>query len=159
MSDTIGLYDESYPPSIYAPPAVPATGATAGIPGAWTPSGSAPPASVAALQGGVPNAVTASPATAWTAGQFVQTATSGAAGRATWTGTGWVGGVAPAVGADPNVSTVAQVQAYIEALGDISDADVQAETQRVLDVERAGQNRSTLVSWLDQRLGVEVAPQ
>ena len=73
-------------------PAVPATGATAGIPGTWTPPGSTPPASVAALQAG---AVVASPATGWTAGQFVQTGTAGAAGRATWTGTGWVGGVAP----------------------------------------------------------------
>jgi hypothetical protein len=73
-------------------PVVPATGATAGIPGTWTPSGSTPPATVAALQGG---SVTASPATAWTTGQFVQTGTAGAAGRATWTGTGWVGGVAP----------------------------------------------------------------
>ena len=72
-----------------------ATGATAGIPGTWTPAGAPPPATVAALQGGTPNPVTASPATAWTAGQYVQTATAGAPGRATWTGSGWVGGVAP----------------------------------------------------------------
>lgn len=74
---------------------VPATGATAGIPGTWTPAGSIPPATVADLQGGIPNAVVASPTTGWTTGQHVQTQTAGAAGRATWTGTGWVGGLAP----------------------------------------------------------------
>jgi len=91
-----GYYDGSYPPSVLtpAPPVVPATGATAGIPGAWTPAGSTPPATVAALQGASP-AVVASPTTGWTSGQYVQTGTAGAAGRATWTGTGWVGGAAP----------------------------------------------------------------
>lgn len=77
------------------PGAGPSTGATAGIPGSWTPAGSTPPANVASLQGGSPVTVTASPATAWTTGQFVQTQTAGAAGRACWTGTGWVGGIAP----------------------------------------------------------------
>ncbi|HEY5783673.1 MAG TPA: PKD domain-containing protein [Microlunatus sp.] len=83
------------PVTVKAPPPPPATGATAGIPGAFTPPGSKPPATVADLQGGRPNVVTASPATPWTTGQHVQTATAGAAGRATWTGSGWVGGVAP----------------------------------------------------------------
>ena len=73
----------------------PATGAIAGIPGTWTPAGSTPPATPADLQGGIPNAVVASPATGWTTGQFVQTQLAGAAGRATWTGSGWVGGIAP----------------------------------------------------------------
>lgn len=82
-----GYYDESYPPAILKPPA---TGATAGIPGTWTPPGSRPPATVAAI-----GSVVASPATPWTTGQYVQTGTAGAAGRATWTGTAWVGGVAP----------------------------------------------------------------
>jgi hypothetical protein len=93
-------YQESYPPSLFAP-VVPATGATAVIPGTWTPPGSQPPASVAALQGGIPNVVTASPATPWTSGQYVQTRTGGAAGRASWTGTGWVGGAAPALAEVP----------------------------------------------------------
>jgi hypothetical protein len=87
-------YDESYPPSLFeppTPPVVPATGAIAGTPGSWTPLGSTPPASVATI-----GAVTATPSTAWTAGQYVQTATAGAAGEATWTGTAWVGGRAPA---------------------------------------------------------------
>jgi hypothetical protein len=47
---------------------------------------------VAALQG---SAVVASPASGWTTGQYVQTGTAGAAGRATWSGSGWVGGAAP----------------------------------------------------------------
>jgi hypothetical protein len=71
------------------------TGATAGAPGAWTPAGSQPPSTVADLQGGRPVTVTASPASAWTTGQYVQTGTAGAPGRASWTGTGWVGGAAP----------------------------------------------------------------
>lgn len=93
-------YSESYPPSLWAPAPVPSTGATAGIPGVWTPAGSHAPASVAALIAASPVPVTATPATAWTAGQYVQTRTSGAAGRATWTGAAWVGGVAP-LSSDP----------------------------------------------------------
>jgi hypothetical protein len=70
----------------------PATGAAAGTPGTWTPAGADPPADVAALQA---SSITASPATPWTTGQYVQTATAGAAGQACWTGSGWVGGAAP----------------------------------------------------------------
>jgi hypothetical protein len=88
----MGYFDQSYPPSIYAPPVIPATGATAGIPGTWTPAGSTPPADLATLQG---SGIVATPQTGWTSGQYVQTATAGAAGRATWTGTDWVGGAAP----------------------------------------------------------------
>ena len=69
-----------------------ATGATAGIPGSWTPAGSAVPANQAAVIG---STITASPATPWTTGQYVQTQTAGAAGRVTWTGSAWVGGAAP----------------------------------------------------------------
>lgn len=72
---------------------VASTGATAGIPGTWSPSGSTPPASPAAMTG-----VTATPGTAWTSGQYVQTRTAGPAGRATWTGSAWVGGAAPLEG-------------------------------------------------------------
>lgn len=67
-----------------------ATGASAGTPGTFTPSGATPPADVAAMAG-----LTANPATAWTTGQYVQTATAGAPGEATWSGTDWVGGKAP----------------------------------------------------------------
>jgi hypothetical protein len=67
-----------------------ASGATAGTPGTWTPPGSTPPATAAQAAG-----VVASPATAWTVGQYVQGATAGAPGEMTWTGSAWVGGKAP----------------------------------------------------------------
>lgn len=67
-----------------------ATGATAGTPGTWTPAGTDPAPNLAGMAG-----VTASPASAWTTGQYVQTALTGAPGRVTWSGTAWVGGVAP----------------------------------------------------------------
>lgn len=87
-----GYYDESLTPAILALGLPKATGATAGIPGTWTPPAHRAPASVAeATSWGV----VASPATAWTSGQYVQTTTPGAAGRITWTGTTWVGGAAP----------------------------------------------------------------
>lgn len=84
-------YDESYPPSLWNY----ATGATAGIPGSFTPGGSITPDSPAMLAQNNPVRVTASPATPWTTGQYVQTATAGAAGRASWSGSNWVSGAAP----------------------------------------------------------------
>jgi hypothetical protein len=75
----------------------PATGATAGTPGTWTPAGSTPPADVPALIAGT---VTASPATAWTTGQYVQTLTAGTAGQAYWNGTAWTAGQASLLSAD-----------------------------------------------------------
>jgi len=95
MTDLSTYYDQSYPPSVWTPPQPPATGATAGTPGTWTPGGSKPPANVADLIAGVPNPVTASPATLWTVGQYVQTSTVGTGGRASWNGTAWVAGAAP----------------------------------------------------------------
>ena len=74
---------------------VAASGATAGVPGAVTPAGSTPPATVAALIAGNPRAVTASPATAWTTGQYVQTGTAGVPGQAHWSGSAWVTGPTP----------------------------------------------------------------
>lgn len=74
------------------PVAIAATGATSGIPGAWTPASSTPPATVAALIAGTPNAVVAAPNTTWTVGQYVQTGTAGAAGEAHWNGTAWTAG-------------------------------------------------------------------
>jgi hypothetical protein len=79
-------------PTTRTAPAAPATGATSGAPGAFTPTGSIPPATVADLIADVPNAVTASPVTAWTTGQYVQTATAGAPGEAHWDGADWVAG-------------------------------------------------------------------
>lgn len=117
----------------------PATVATAGIPGSW--NGTAP-ASVADLQGGIPNVVTASPATAWTAGQYVQTLTADAAGRATWSGSGWVGGVAPGttVGENPGAFTVTQVQEWVDDNPDLAD--------EVLALETHDRQRVTLIDWL-----------
>lgn len=66
--------------------AVSATGATAGAPGYYQPSGANVPANLAALTG-----VTASPTTAWTVGQYVVTADLLAAH---WSGTAWVIGKA-----------------------------------------------------------------
>jgi hypothetical protein len=65
-----------------------ATGAVAGIPGYYTPQYSADPANLAALA-----TVTASPATLWTVGQYVNLAD---ASTAHWNGTAWVAGAAPA---------------------------------------------------------------
>lgn len=62
------------------------TGATAGAPGAFTPAGANLPDTLAALQAG---SVTASPATAWTAGQYV---VLGDSSHAHWTGTAWAAG-------------------------------------------------------------------
>jgi hypothetical protein len=67
--------------------AVTATGAAAGTPGYFTPSGATTPANLAALTG-----LTASPATNWTAGQYVITADLLAAN---WNGTTWVAGKHP----------------------------------------------------------------
>jgi len=79
------LWDQSYGP-------VEKTGATAGTPGTWSGSGTVP-ASVAALQAAIP-AIVATPATAWTTGQYVQTLTAGVPGQAHWSGSAWVTGPA-----------------------------------------------------------------
>ncbi|MFF4244304.1 hypothetical protein ACFYY2_07490 [Streptomyces sp. NPDC001822] len=63
-----------------------ATGATAGTPGTFTPSGSATPENLGAMVG-----VIASPATAWTTGQHV---VLGDASKAFWTGSAWAAGQA-----------------------------------------------------------------
>jgi hypothetical protein len=67
--------------------AVTATGATAGAPGYFTPSGAQIPANLAALTG-----LTATPTTNWAAGQFVITADLLAAN---WNGSAWVAGKHP----------------------------------------------------------------
>jgi hypothetical protein len=70
-----------------------ATTFTAGTPGSFAPAGSTEPSTLAELTGGP--AVTASPATAWTVGQYVQLPTTSAAGdRVHWTGSAWVTGAA-----------------------------------------------------------------
>lgn len=67
-------------------PQVNPTGANAGSPGAFTPSGATPPATLAAMSG-----ITANPTTAWTAGQYV---VLGNSTLAHWSGTAWVAGAA-----------------------------------------------------------------
>lgn len=69
--------------------AVVATGANAGTPGAFTPTGATAPATLTALQGG---SVTASPATAWTTGQHV---VLGDLSHAHWDLDSWESGDAP----------------------------------------------------------------
>jgi hypothetical protein len=64
------------------------TGATAGSPGSWTPVDSYPLADLAAL---VASSVTASPSTAWTAGQYIVLEDGS---FAHWNGTAWVAGIA-----------------------------------------------------------------
>lgn len=61
-----------------------ATGAIAGIPGHYTPTGAANPANLAAMSG-----ITASPTTAWTTGQYVNVADGT---KANWTGSAWATG-------------------------------------------------------------------
>src|SRR5262245_23341214 len=69
------------------PGTVVATGATAGLPGSFTPAGATPPYALANLTG-----ITASPATNWTVGQHVEL---GNGTDANWNGTAWVAGVHP----------------------------------------------------------------
>ena len=64
-----------------------ATGATAGLPGTFTPAGATPPANIAAMAG-----IVASPATNWTIGQHVE---MGNGSDCNWNGTAWVAGVHP----------------------------------------------------------------
>lgn len=76
------IHNETAVPIVLGPPA---TGATAGIPGTYTPSGAALPANLAAMVG----TVTASPTTAWTTGQYVNLADGS---KAHWSGTAWTAG-------------------------------------------------------------------
>ena len=69
----------------------PATGAVAGTPGAWVPSGSVGPADAA---GATAAAIVASPTTAWTTGQYMQGTTAGTGGEMHWNGTAWASGKA-----------------------------------------------------------------
>lgn len=67
---------------------LPATGASSGAPGTWTPDGAAPPQTLDDLQNADPP-ITASPATAWTAPDYV---VLGDDTHAHWTGTAWGSG-------------------------------------------------------------------
>lgn len=69
------------------PAATASTGATAGSPGSFTPANSFRPETIDDMTG-----ITATPATAWTAGQFVMMQDGN---PAYWNGTAWVAGIAP----------------------------------------------------------------
>ncbi len=93
-SETATLVPQAIPIEVVdaggeAPPpeGVDATGATAGSPGSFTPSGATPAADLAGL-----SACTASPTTPWTEGQHV---ILGDASHAYWDGTAWQAGDAP----------------------------------------------------------------
>ena len=73
-------------------PSTSATGATAGKPGTWTPSGTAVPQDVHALKANDPVKVTATPLTKWLVGEYV--VCKGGA-NAYWDGTTWATGKAP----------------------------------------------------------------
>jgi hypothetical protein len=90
----MAMFDDNIPPVQIGTQKVPGqttTGATSGSPGTWTPSGSTPPANLAALTGASP-AIVASPTTAWTTGQYV---VLGDSSQAYWDSSSWVVGAAP----------------------------------------------------------------
>jgi hypothetical protein len=64
------------------------TTGTAGLPGAWMPQGDTPPLNLAALTAATPP-ITAVPATAWAAGQYI---VLGDQSEAFWNGTAWAAG-------------------------------------------------------------------
>lgn len=92
MTDIAGYYDTSYPPSLWetVPPPPLATGATAGIPGTFTPGGSRPPATAGELAG-----IVASPTSLWTVGQYVSLNNPPTNTHYHWNGTAWAIGDAP----------------------------------------------------------------
>lgn len=89
----MSYWDTSYPPSLWAPvpppPPTDPTGATPGTPGAFTPDGSATPATLVALQG----LGSLGQTTKWAQGTYVAL---GDSSNAYWSGTAWVAGMAPA---------------------------------------------------------------
>lgn len=91
------LWDESYPPSLFVPPAIPLTGVTAGTPGAFAPADGTIPADITELRADpvVGNTGSNKPgATSWVTGQYV---VLGNNAHAYWAGTAskWQTGGAP----------------------------------------------------------------
>lgn len=94
-------WDESYPPSLFVPPAppvIPVTGVTAGAPGAFAPGNATLPADIAAVRADpvVGTAGTSKPGAAWLTGEYV---VLGNASHAYWDGATWQTGSAPVVAA------------------------------------------------------------
>jgi hypothetical protein len=91
----------------------------------------------------------ASPATAWTSGQKI--VVNGF--DFNWSGTAWAAGAhaledpegqSGTQGYDPGGYTITEVQDYV--------GSHTGETQAILDAEKAGKNRVTLVAWLEEQL-------
>lgn len=127
-------FEQSYPPSLWTAPVVPATTGVAGElgdgGGTWLPAGSTPPTADGLLAGD-PVTVTASPTTAWTGTQVVFTSDDQ---PASWSGTAWT--ILPFL-----AMTVAQVEAWV--------TDHPEDAALALAVEQARRSpRSTLVAWL-----------
>lgn len=87
------IWDESYPPSLFAPPVITPTGAVAGTPGHWTPSGAQAPATLAEA-----NALGLSLGPAWTGLTYVPLSPTGSV---YWTGGAFALGVAPGLANEP----------------------------------------------------------
>ena len=82
---SVSLPVEGQPQPLSGP--ITATGATAGTPGTFTPSGAAAPANLAAM-----SSIVASPTTAWATGEYVATADSL---HCHWDSSAWASGDAP----------------------------------------------------------------
>lgn len=88
VSGTPGPAAQECATVLQPPPDPPATGATAGAPGTWTPVPSTPPANFAGMAG-----IVASPLTLWTVGQHM---VLDDASEAYWDSLAWQVGQAPA---------------------------------------------------------------
>ena len=99
---SIGYYDQSYPPSLWAPVVNPATGVTPGTPGYFTPGECDIPFNITELRALGPLGQT----TAWTTNQFV---VLGNASVAYWNGTGWLTGHAPLTQTESTTTTFAAI--------------------------------------------------
>jgi hypothetical protein len=97
---------------------VPATGATAGTPGTFTPAGSRAPANIAQMTG-----ITASPTTKWTIGQYVTTLNGASA---YWNATAWALGASPGLTADDEGFEAFQKKQAAESAKAAKDAEDEA---------------------------------
>jgi hypothetical protein len=118
---------DNFGPAAFEEFQTPATGATAGTPGVFTPPGSDSPDDLAELQD---SGVVASPATAWTTGQRV---VLGDASTAYWNGTAWVAGQPAAAVAVTEANTKAEIVEWLLDHGvDLSESALNALTKAEL---------------------------
>lgn len=96
MSDQ-GIWDQSYPPSLWAPPdPITPTGAVAGTPGSWQPTGASAPETLAQA-----NALGLTLGAVWASGTWVDLA---GGGDIHWNGTAFALGQAPALDPEPEAA-------------------------------------------------------